>query len=514
MSVELGLAVVATADLCLRWGEKLIDLYRTVKGAHHEVEDILLRLESIWKKTSVQLRFMRGLSAKLEVDHARIQQQLLDKLAGTLTAATVKLESVIKTGPGGHGTGVKAVKYAFLKDSIRRTVDELRDWQSEYDPTWFLVVLIHDKLTLDAVPEQPQTSQEAGSNPVRVMSRLHGIVHGTTDNSIHINLDSKDFDISNAAALNYSTIKLLSRGSGSSTKTFLIDTLSCSNYVDASKAKRDAEDLARRLKVIDPETFGLLRCQGLVKSRVPGTRELSAIHFVFRMPSPSPTTLREELLRPAPPPSLSRILHLAQCLAKSVSFIHVCDFVHKNIRPETIITFPPDDTSPSSSSSHSSSSSSSSYGPAYLLGFDGFRDVNYQTLKAGDAAPERNLYRHPSRQGVSVQAAHAMPHDIYALGVCLLEIGLWTSFAAGPALGRWVSESWGQKVKEYLVALARERLPGRMGDRYTTVVLHCLTCLDADNTIFDGETMRDEDGVVVGVRFIEKVQLALGEISL
>jgi hypothetical protein len=75
-------------------------------------------------------------------------------------------------------------------------------------------------------------------------------------------------------------------------------------------------------------------------------------------------------------------------------------------------------------------------------------------------------------------------------------------------------EIGGQKVKEYLVALARERLPGRMGDRYTTVVLHCLTCLDKDNTIFDGETMRDEDGVVVGVRFIEKVQLALGEISL
>ncbi|AEO68181.1 b9b558d2-2ab2-47c5-bbe5-d8c5ea359f67 [Thermothielavioides terrestris] len=517
MSAELGLAVAAAVDLCLNYGKKLIDLYRTIKGAHDEVESTLLRLESSWNKTKIQLRVMRSLSAKLDVDHVRIQEQLLEKLTRTLSAALVKLESVIGTESKGYEpTAFKAMKYAFLHRSIQQTVSELRDWQNEYDPTWFLVVLIHDKL-VDTVLEQPRFSSAPGSSPASAVSHLRRLRNGATDNEIHVNLESEDFDLSKASTLKYTTTKLLFKGAGTSEKAFLIDTLSCRNYVDVAKARREAENLAKRLKVIDTKTSGLLRCQGLVKSSTAGAKELSHIHFVFRMPAPPATSLREELLRPSGV-SLSRILHIAQCLAKAVSFIHVCDFVHKNIRPETILTFPRDD-------------AASPYGSAYLLGFDGFRDVDNQTLKAGDTAPERNLYRHPSRQGLDVQAAYVMQHDIYALGVCLLEIGLWTSFVAYDYYGhpQIASENLGhdtielclcgppqdrEKVKEHLVMLAREKLPLRMGDKYARVVLHCLTALDPDNSTFNCETMRDEDGVVVGVRFIEKVLLALSDISL
>ncbi|KAF4540152.1 Het-s domain protein [Lasiodiplodia theobromae] len=37
---------------------------------------------------------------------------------------------------------------------------------------------------------------------------------------------------------------------------------------------------------------------------------------------------------------------------------------------------------------------------------------------------ERNLYRHPDRQG-RPKTSFSKLHDIYALGVVLLEIGLW-----------------------------------------------------------------------------------------
>ncbi|CAG8970828.1 hypothetical protein HYALB_00001616 [Hymenoscyphus albidus] len=46
----------------------------------------------------------------------------------------------------------------------------------------------------------------------------------------------------------------------------------------------------------------------------------------------------------------------------------------------------------------------------------------------GDETIERNLYRHPSRQGAIPADEFIMQHDIYNLGVCLLEIGLWESF--------------------------------------------------------------------------------------
>jgi hypothetical protein len=115
-----------------------------------------------------------------------------------------------------------------------------------------------------------------------------------------------------------------------------------------------------------------------------------------------------------------------------------------------------------------------------------------------------------------------MQHDIYSLGVCLLEIGLWQSLIAtqihgpdkpGEAL-RLPSQNnagpvpqWHSvEMKEHLVDLARKELPQRMGTRYAEVVVTCLTCLDRGNLDFgDEEEFQDEDGIVVGVRFIEKV---------
>ena len=114
-----------------------------------------------------------------------------------------------------------------------------------------------------------------------------------------------------------------------------------------------------------------------------------------------------------------------------------------------------------------------------------------------------------------------MQHDIYSLGVCLLEIGIWDSFvlfeakraAASKVLPKDVEKNekaYGvaEKVKECLVELALDKLPSKMGDKYTEVVVNCLTCLDEDNVDFgDPSEFQDEDSVHIGVRYIEKVRL-------
>ena len=57
--------------------------------------------------------------------------------------------------------------------------------------------------------------------------------------------------------------------------------------------------------------------------------------------------------------------------------------------------------------------------------------------------------------------------------------------------------------------MAEERLPNRMGKRYTQIVLACLTCLDMDATGLGNETdFLDADGIIVAVRYIEKLSLA------
>ena len=127
-----------------------------------------------------------------------------------------------------------------------------------------------------------------------------------------------------------------------------------------------------------------------------------------------------------------------------------------------------------------------------------------------------------------------MQHDLYSLGVCLLELGLWMSFveygaddgaieaspseALGLKLNDFKQETLNSKsfslVKDHLVLLATSKLPMRMGDKYTSVVVNCLTCLDEGNTDFGGESeLQDEDGILIGLKFIEKVLFRLSEIS-
>ena len=142
-----------------------------------------------------------------------------------------------------------------------------------------------------------------------------------------------------------------------------------------------------------------------------------------------------------------------------------------------------------------------------------------QTRRSGDSVWEKNLYRHPYRQGLNPEEIYVMQHDIYSLGVCLLEVGLWESFlsyedkapAPFPAAVLGISTKSPEfrqpaLMKEHLVALAKRDLAKRMGKRYEKVVVNCLTCLDEDNIDFgDQDEFEDPDDVLVGVKYIEKV---------
>lgn len=102
-------------------------------------------------------------------------------------------------------------------------------------------------------------------------------------------------------------------------------------------------------------------------------------------------------------------------MATSVGHVHIFGFVHKSIRPESVLCFghgPDDDDTLAST---------------VLVGFELFRRDMGWTHRLGDSSFDGNLYRHPSRQGMNPASGYIMQHDIYSLGVCLLEIGLWSS---------------------------------------------------------------------------------------
>jgi hypothetical protein len=198
-------------------------------------------------------------------------------------------------------------------------------------------------------------------------------------------------------------------------------------------------------------------------------------------------TLRASLISGNYNHSLSNRFRLATPLSTAVCSVHTFGLVRKSIQPENIVNF---------------RDQVSVLGSAFLIGFDEIQPEEGRTHLTSDVDWEKDLYRHPQRQGVKLQDPFVMQHDIYSLGVCLLEIGLWTFFVQytsltlGPIqsqdykVGAEMLEpaSYPEFVKEQLLSLARDRLRRHIGSKYANIVQTCPTCLDTENEDFGDES--------------------------
>jgi hypothetical protein len=136
-----------------------------------------------------------------------------------------------------------------------------------------------------------------------------------------------------------------------------------------------------------------------------------------------------------------------------------------------------------------------------------------------------NIYRHPQRQGLQLEKRYHMGHDIYSLGVCLLELGLWESLiktanegedtlceayrdmavrlqCVEPGDAVTIRKLTKPTVVQKVMGLAERQLPERMGLEYSQAVLNCLQCVEAG---LGGLTDYRDDGVAVGLKFNEVI---------
>ncbi|KAF2874828.1 hypothetical protein BDV95DRAFT_656486 [Massariosphaeria phaeospora] len=528
MSVELGLAALATADLAIkaggvqqcRYGEKLIDLYSSFSNASGELHERVLLIEVNWTRTLHQIEFLKRIWQSLDSDHRNQQDQILQVLATKLTAATHQLERVHKKRDDKHQAEVKRWKYAFVKENIDQAINDLDAWQKIFDPSWFLMLKMASPLIDQELAKTLSIDSSSGNAPLTTAKSVRDSLRATTQTQT-IFLPKEGLVGARREAIPYCSAELMLRPSKRNT-FFVIDSVPCVPEVNEQIFKRDIRDLARKLSASDPVTFGLLQCRGVVKNTDKtinasgsGLPALASFDFVFIVPPnfQDPRSLRQHLVTSNQSLSLSSRFQVAQQLAQSVSYVHTYGFVHKSIRPETILVF--DD-----------SRCILSY--TALLGFEKFRPAaGGLTLRAGDCVWEKNLYRHPRRQGLTPEEYYSMQHDIYSLGVCLLEIGLWQSlvvYGEGkpspssllPVLAETddgVAKA--SLLKDSLVDMAKQKLPCRMGDKYAGVVVNCLTCLDATNFDFgDKNEFENVDGILINVRYIEKIILQLRSISI
>lgn len=445
------------------------------------------------------------------LEHQKIYYRILLALQAKLEHLNSMFMKVLRPADADGAPLAKKIRYVLKKDNLDRAIEDLRFWQNEADPSWFLLMRL-------ASPKVDTVLAEGSAVSTPTVSMIRAGLNTAAPNpsGVGLMLEYKDINQMIVADVPFSEAQAARRANSSKVSyifTRIIVRLPSNSPPSRFQAlKRETRDLARRLQHGDPEAFSLLACKGFT---IPDENASPSIILVLR-PPPSkqcvPRSLRDLLLNAPAPRSLSQRFAIARQLATAVAYVHIFGFVHKNIRPESVLSFASEDTSQNR---------------VYLAGFEMFRRDEAWTQKMGDDALDRNVYRHPSRQGLNPDWEYIMQHDIYSLGVCLLEIGLWQSLIDYPypatttglqprlsvllsptadvgenMLPVYLSRDLGKR----LFCLSREELPRFMGSKYAEIVQTCLTCLEPDNEDFgDDKEFQDEDGISVGVRYIEKV---------
>ncbi|BCS27122.1 uncharacterized protein APUU_60170S [Aspergillus puulaauensis] len=506
-------------------GEIVVSKYRTFKDADSEIYERVLTIEATWSKISQQLDFLNRICGSLNPEHRDLQQRILLAFHNKLELSVLEVNKLEQSScaSGGAQRIQRAAKYVLsVKKRLDLAIQRLQAWAAEFDPTWWLVLRIADKAIDREIDSGSSQSQSEGpghdSAPSNKNCRLEAARHirdalqADEQSTKGLFLKEATLNSADRSDLPFSTSQIITLSASGKPTSYVLDSVDCTIVEDVSVFAKNVRDLALRLEKIDAAAFHLLQCHGVARTRDPSTKRVTSFNFIFKIPKDchhhQPQSLRSLLLSQTNP-SLTARLELAKQLATALSYVHVLDFVHKSIRPETALVF----------KSHSSDSSSFThgFGPLFLVGFKTFRTADGKSLRLTNADRIENMYQHPERQGIDPSTDHRMQHDIYSLGVCLLEIGLWESFVAGDSsspilLSELSSPAY---IKAHFTALAKKRLPSAMGEKYTGVVVNSLTCMEPDNVDFgDEEEFEDEFGIGIGVKYIEKILLQLNEISL
>lgn len=170
-------------------------------------------------------------------------------------------------------------------------------------------------------------------------------------------------------------------------------------------------------------TGGVLQCLGYLTD--------PRLELVFRIPSnlTNPRSLKSLIARQngnesTSKPAIHSRLSLAMALSEAVLTVHSARLVHKSIQPETILLFEKWD------EDETQSNGEKSLGVPILTAWSMSRKTDELSSRLGEDDWMKNIYRHPQRQGLQLEKRYHMGHDLYSLGVCLLELGLWEPLIA------------------------------------------------------------------------------------
>ncbi|KAF2245897.1 HET-s/LopB domain protein [Trematosphaeria pertusa] len=216
-------------------------------------------------------------------------------------------------------------------------------------------------------------------------------------------------------------------------------------------------------------------------------------------------------------PTLNFRLGLCANLAEAILHVHTLGLVHKNIRPENVLI---------------ASNDNCESNKVFLLGWKYARKAfDAPTVREGEPSTERKIYQHPHRQVEIADEDYCMGHDIYSLGVCMLEILAWAPLISSTEAGEtsfnedfksgfknrglakdkdevnpaWLKGQHPRNVQRVLQDMAADKLPYLAGTRMAEVVASCLGCLESEEGRGGDANFRGRNPKEVGADFVDSV---------
>jgi serine/threonine protein kinase len=235
--------------------------------------------------------------------------------------------------------------------------------------------------------------------------------------------------------------------------------------------------------------------------------EKKTMDLVFDRPHPTKEliSLASIYVSGTPEPSLNVRIALCSQLAIAVIQAHTLGIVHKHIRPDNLLI--------ALSRNEEGGIAEASL---YLAGWQNSRIIKgVATARRGESTVQKAIYQHPKRrtEGGSAKEDYSVGHDIYSLGVCMLELLDWDtlirpgqSVFAPPLLsgsyqrmfehlGYHKAITWtedddislaelytqdAEKVQSTLIAMAKTGVPQKTGNAMANLVCKCLSFWDTD----------------------------------
>ena len=326
-----------------RLANQALSTCKAYRNAPADLAKKVVILESVWVRVETQLQVVCRMSDQglWNDELADCHFALLQQLHGTLLQAASQLDmaaSAIESDRNSIFRKFGHWKYALTNKTLDALMAELEAWQARFDPSWYLIARIASRL-LDPVladscsHRRGDPNSQAGplENMLALRQALQEQHEGIAQDPQTLYLDAAQIICVKEMTLCYTSAKVIVLAG--SRQLLVMEPVDIS-LGTSRQGIADVESLARRLQHIDPDTFGILRCEGLLGKTDPQTRRLTALEVVYRAPRSTqpPTTLRQLLLNQHEV-SLTAIVNLARQLVSSVSYIHAW-YVPASLPPE------------------------------------------------------------------------------------------------------------------------------------------------------------------------------------